>query len=624
MGRHGFPSLQALLQRSQEDVEAFWGMVERDLGFSWYHPYSKVLDESRGAPWARWFVKGRTNIALNCLDRHATGGAAGRTAVIWEGEDGQVRRLTYGELSNLTNRLAGALADEGVVRGDAVGVFLPMVPEVVAALLAVAKVGGIFVPLFSGFGTDAVEVRLRDAGAKVLITADGFLRKGQGVLMKGVADRALAKVQDLRRTIVLRRLGERVPWDGSRDIDWEEALAGRSGRFRTEPMDSEEPWMVIYTSGTTGRPKGAVHVHGGFMVKVAQEVAHQTDLQGGDLFFWITDMGWIMGPWEVVGVLALGGTLFLYEGSPDHPGPDRIWDMVERHRITTLGVSPTLIRALERHGEEWPRRHDLGSLRILGSTGEPWNPEPWWWLFREVGGERCPIINLSGGTEVGACFLSPTPLTPLKPTSLGHPALGVAVDIVDDSGNPVPPGTVGELVARRPWPGMTRGLWKDPDRYIATYWSRWPHLWYHGDFASRDRDGFWYLHGRSDDTIKIAGKRVGPAEIESVLVDTGIVAEAAAIGLPDPLKGEAIHAYAILRPGWSPSEELEIKLAEAVERSLGKPFRPKGIHFVRDLPRTRNAKILRRAVRARAAGLDPGDLSNLGNPEALEEIQKVG
>lgn len=623
MERHGIRTLEELIRRSQEDVAWFWGAVERDLGFDWFRPYDRVLDESRGAPWARWFVGGRTNIALNCVDRHARGSRRDRLALLWEGEDGEVRRFTYGQLHELTNRLAGALAAQGVGRGDSVGVYMPMLPETVVALLAVAKVGAIFIPLFSGFGADAVATRLRDAEAKVLITADGFLRRGRPVAMKAVADEAAAGVPTLRRTIVHRRLRIDCPWDPSRDVDWEEALASGPPEFPTVPMDSEDPWMVIYTSGTTGRPKGAVHVHGGFMVKVAQEVSHQIDLHDGDILFWVTDMGWIMGPWEVVGCLALGGTLFLYEGSPDHPGPDRLWAMVERHAITILGVSPTLIRTLERYGEGMPAAHDLRSLRILASTGEPWNPEPWWWLFRHVGGGRCPIINLSGGTEVGACFLSPTPLTPLTPTSLGHPSLGMAVDIVDEAGRPVPPGTVGELVARRPWPGMTRGLWRDPERYLQTYWSRWPGLWYHGDFASRDTQGNWYLHGRSDDTIKIGGKRVGPAEIESILVDTGIVAEAAAVGLPDPLKGEAVHAYAILRPGHAPSREVERELARAVEEALGKPFRPKAIHFVRDLPRTRNAKILRRAIRARAAGMDPGDLSNLANPEALEEIERI-
>jgi acetyl-CoA synthetase len=380
--------------------------------------------------------------------------------------------------------------------------------------------------------------------------------------------------------------------------------------------------MIIYTSGTTGRPKGAVHVHGGFLVKIAQEVAHQVDLHDDDILYWVTDMGWIMGPWEIVGGLALGGTVFLYEGAPDYPQIDRLWAMVERHRISILGVSPTLIRALMKFGPEPLRRHDLSSLRILGSTGEPWNPAPWLWCFEHVGQRRCPIINLSGGTEVGACFLSPLPIMPLKPCTLGGPALGMAVDVFDSEGRSLR-GGVGELVCTKPWPGMTRGLWKDPQRYLQTYWSRWENVWVHGDWASVDEDGFWYLHGRSDDTIKIAGKRLGPAEIESILVGHPAVAEAAAIGVPHELKGEVIWCYAVVKPGYEPSEALRGELRERVREALGRSFVPEAIKFVRELPKTRNAKILRRAIRAVAVGQEPGDLSNVENPQALEEIARA-
>ncbi|HLE97340.1 MAG TPA: AMP-binding protein, partial [Candidatus Thermoplasmatota archaeon] len=629
LDRHGFRDLDALLTRSQEDPAWFWGAVEKDLGLAWYEPYREVLDDAKGIAWSRWYVGGKTNIALNCVDRHAAGARRNKLAVVWEGEDGKVTRWTYRDLHRETNRVANWLRAKGVGKGDAVGVYMPMVPEVVAALLAICKVGGLFVPLFSGFGADAIEKRLADAGAKALLTSDGFWRKGQKVPMKPVADEALSKVPSVRHVLVLPRLGLDVPMRAGRDEGWVDAVHGLSAEAETERMDSEDPWMVIYTSGTTGRPKGSVHVHGGFLVKIAQEVAHQTDLKDEDLLWWFTDMGWIMGPWEVVGGLALGGSVFLYEGAPDHPAPDRMWSMVERHGVTILGVSPTLVRALMRHGDgpeaAAGRRgsadappaggasrtppaafwgHDVSSLRILASTGEPWNPEPWTWLFEKVGGSRCPIINLSGGTEVGACFLSPTPLTPLAPCSLGHPALGMSVAVLDDAGRPVPAGTVGELAATKPWPGMTRGLWKDPERYIEAYWSRWPGIWYHGDFASVDEDGAWYLHGRSDDTIKIAGKRVGPAEVESALVDTGLVQEAAAVGIPHPVKGDALHAWVILRPGVESGAKTEEALREAVERALGKSFRPAGIHVVRDLPRTRNGKILRRGVKAKAMGKD--------------------
>ena len=618
-------TVDGLRARSAAEPAWFWDEMAKELGFVWSKPYSQVLDESRGIQWARWYADGRINVATNCVDRWADDPRhAERLAVVWEGEDGVVRRWTYRELQAEVGRLADLLRELGVGPGDAVGVFMPMVPETAAALLAVAKVGGLFVPLFSGFGVEACEVRLRDADAKVLLTADGFWRRGQPVLMKPVADELAARVPTLKNVVVLRRLGAPVAWDEARDLDWRKATEGRPERVPSADTGAEDPWMVIYTSGTTGKPKGSVHVHGGFLVKIAQEVHHQTDLRQDDLLWWFTDMGWIMGPWQVVGGLALGGSIFLYEGSPDWPEPDRMWALVERHRITTLGVSPTLIRSLMKHGDHWPERHDLSSVRVMGSTGEPWNPEPWTWLFEKVGGGRAPIINLSGGTEVGACFLSPLPTTPLKPCTLGHPSLGMAVAVVDERGEPVPPGTVGELAALRPWPGMTRGLWKAPERYLEAYWSRWPDKWYHGDFASVDVDGYWYLHGRSDDTIKIAGKRVGPAEIESVLVDTGKVVEAAAVGIPDATKGETVHAWVIVRAPHVAGPELEKELKRAVGDALGKPFTPGGIHFVHDLPRTRNGKILRRGVKARALGREAGDLSSLGNPQALEEIKRVG
>ncbi|MFN4219116.1 MAG: AMP-binding protein, partial [Candidatus Bipolaricaulia bacterium] len=504
MQKHNIKDYAELVRRSIEDLEWFWDAVVTDLQIEFFEPYKKVLDVSRGIPWAKWFVGGKINIAHNCVDKHAQA-RPDKLALIWEGEDGSVRRLTYRELSEQTNNLAHALKGMGIAKGDRVGIFMPMIPETVMAMMACAKIGAIFTPIFSGFGPQAVAARLNDCEAKLLITAESFSRKGVRVEMGRIAHEAAKLCPTVQDVCVwpsplfpLSPLRER----GGEGGEGKEGLGER--------LDSEDPFMIIYTSGTTGRPKGAVHVHGGFLVKIAQEVAHQVDLHDHDILYWVTDMGWIMGPWEVVGGLALGGTVFLYEGAPDYPSPDRLWAMVERHRISILGVSPTLIRALMKFGEEPVRRHDLSSLRLLGSTGEPWNEAPWWWLFEQVGGKRCPIINLSGGTEVGACFLSPLPIMPLKPCTLGGPALGMDVDVFDAQGRPVR-GGVGELVCKKPWPGMTRGIWKDPERYIQTYWSRWPNIWVHGDWASVDEEGFWYLHGRSDDTIKIAGKRLGPA-----------------------------------------------------------------------------------------------------------------
>jgi acetyl-CoA synthetase len=420
--------------------------------------------------------------------------------------------------------------------------------------------------------------------------------------------------------VVVERGGRTdVPWTEGRDLAWTPLLAAQPDRFETEHLDPEHTLFIAYTSGTTGRPKGAVHVHGGFLVKIAEEVAYQTDVGAGDLLFWFADLGWIMGPWEIVGATALGATVFLYDGAPNHPGPDRIWAMVERHRVTHLGVSPTLIRALIPSGEEPVSSHDLFSLRILASTGEPWNPEPYRWFFEEVGKGRLPIINLSGGTEVGACFLSPHPISPLKPCSLRGPALGMDVAVFRPDGTLAGPGEVGELVCRQPWPGMTRGLRGDPERYLDTYWRRFPGVWCHGDWASVDEDGSWFLHGRSDDTMNVAGKRLGPAEVENVLTLHPSVAEAAVIGVPHEVKGEAIWCFVVAK-GPEPSD-LPEALKALVAEHLGKAFRPSRVVVVPELPRTRSAKILRRAIRATVTHAEPGDLSSLENPSALEAIR---
>ncbi len=651
MQKYNITDYAELVRRSTDEIEWFWDAIVKELQIEFFTPYRQVLDVSQGIPWAKWFVGGKINIAHNCVDKHAHARPE-KIALIWEGEDRSVRRLTYRELYEQTNRLANALKRLGIVKGDRVGIFMPMLPETVMALLACAKIGAICTPIFSGFGAHAVAARLNDCEAKLLITAESFSRKGARIEMGKIAQeavrlsptvehlivceqRALTPDPDLTPTPSLTKgrgsppslgegLGERSRegGQGGRSVRWHELTQREPSECPTEQTDSEDPFMIIYTSGTTGRPKGAVHVHGGFLVKIAQEVAHQVDLHPEDILYWVTDMGWIMGPWEVVGGLALGGTVFLYEGAPDYPHVDRLWEMVERHKISILGISPTLIRALMKFGEGPIKKHNLSSLRILASTGEPWNPAPWLWFFEHVGGRRCPIINLSGGTEVGACFLSPLPITPLKPCALVGPALGMAVDVFDADGHPLR-GGVGELVCKKPWPGMTRGVWKDPERYIQTYWSRWENVWVHGDWASIDADGLWYLHGRSDDTIKIAGKRLGPAEIESVLVGHPGVAESAAIGVPHELKGEAIWCYAVLRPGYEPNDALRKELRERVIEALGKSFAPEQIKFVQELPKTRNAKILRRAIRAKVLGQELGDLSNLENPQALEEIAQA-
>ena len=607
---HGIATFDELVHRSIAEPEWFWDAVVDFLGFPFATPYTSVLDTDAGIEWATWFGGGKLNLATACLDRWADATPEHR-AVVWEGEDGAERVLTYAELRLEVDSLAAELHTSGIAKGDTVGVFLPMLPETVAALLACMKIGAVFLPLFSGYGPEAVATRLQDAEAKALIHADGTYRRGAVVDLMRVATKALASCPMVTTTIVVPRIAGGRGWVRRDDEP-----------FAARPVDSEHTLFIAYTSGTTGRPKGSVATHAGFGVKVAEEVAFQFDVRPDDTLFWFTDMGWIMGPWEVVGTLANGATLAMYEGAPDHPAPDRLWSYLSRHAVTVLGIAPTLIRAMMPHGDEHVSRHDLSKLRILGSTGEPWNEDPWRWYFDVVGGGRCPIINISGGTEVGACFLSPHPVEPIKVMSLGGPALGMAVDVYDDNGRPVR-GQVGELVCTQPWPGMTRGLFKDPERYLETYWSMFPGVWRHGDWASIDADGDWFLHGRSDDTIKVAGKRLGPAEVESILVSHPSVIEAAAVGIPDEVKGESLWCFVVLGtdPAVAPSDELRAELIALVAERLGSSFRPSSVRFTSSLPKTRNAKVLRRAIRSVVAGEDAGDLSALEDPATLEAIR---
>jgi acetyl-CoA synthetase len=620
MAAEGIADFPALVARSIDEPEWFWDATVRFLGIRFSRPYERVLDTSDGIPWAKWFVGGQCNIAETCVDQWAGRDDSGDVAVVWEGEDGATRELTWDELRAQVDALAHGLAARGVRNGDAVGLFLPMVPETVVALFAIAKLGAFFLPIFSGYGADAVAVRLEDAGAVALITADGFTRRAKVVAMKEVADEAVARVPSVHTVVVVPRLGREVAMDAARDVGYADLTrAAGSAAFAAEPVDSEHPLFVAYTSGTTGRPKGAVHVHGGFLAKIAEEVAFQTDLRAGERLFWLTDIGWIMGPWEIIGTLANRGTLVMYDGAPDYPDPGRLWAFVERHRVNVLGVSPTLIRALMVHGDGPVRAHDVSSLRVLASTGEPWNEDPWRWYYEVVGEGRCPIINISGGTEVGACFLSSHVVAPMSACSLGGPSLGMAVDVFDDAGNSVR-GAVGELVCTEPWPGMTRGLFHDPERYLETYWSRYPDVWWHGDFASVSDDGQWFLHGRSDDTIKLAGKRLGPAEVETVVVAHPSVVESAAVGIPDELKGEALWVFAVLAPNVAADDALRAEISTRVTDALGPSFKPAQVRFTDALPKTRSAKVLRRAIRAIVTGDQLGDMSGLEDPATLDAI----
>jgi acetyl-CoA synthetase len=659
--KHELGSYDELMQRSTADIAWFWDAVLSDLDIQFYKPYSRVVDLSEGKPWARWCVDGEMNIVHNMLDKYAGTEIDNRVAIKSETEDGTTRTLSYKALREQTNKMAAALRSLGLGKGDAIGVFMPMVPEIVIAMLAIIKIGGIFLPLFSGFGATAIISRLNDAEAKALFAADGTYRRAKFCAMRSVADEAAGQIPTLKHLILLQTPSatsaphpalSSAPEERRKtgDVSTESAASSRLSPSQGERMkvrgwithswrdlinpstpgpqkptartSAEDPMMIIYTSGTTGRPKGAVHTHCGFPIKSAQDMWHGLDLHPDETLFWMTDMGWMMGPWEVFGTLLLGATMMLYDGAPDFPGPDRVWSLVERHKVTALGVSPTLIRALRRHGDEIVHQHDLSSLRKFASTGEPWNPDPWMWLFQNVGRGELPIINYSGGTEISGGIVMGNVLTPMKPCAFSGPLPGMAADVVDENGKSVR-GQVGELVIREPWIGMTRGFWKDRERYVETYWSRFPDVWVHGDWAAVDDDGLWYILGRSDDTIKIGGKRVGPAEVESILVAHPQVSEAAAIGVPDSIKGEALVCFCVLKKGANGDLTLAGELKNNVGRDLGKALAPREVVFVADIPKTRNAKVMRRIVRAAYLGEKLGDTSALENPASLDEIKRV-
>jgi acetyl-CoA synthetase len=622
----GVPDYAALLAYVASDLAGFNEKIVRTLGLHWDAPWSSIVDLSRGKPFARWFPDAGFNAPANCLDRHITAGRGSAEALVWEGEDGTVRRYTFEELRAAVARLAGTLRGLGVRKGDTVGIFMPLIPETAIGLLAIGYCGAIAVPAFSGYGPDALSARLADARAKVLLTVDGVLRRGKPVNSKSIADEALANVPSIEHVLVFKRAGLDVPMQAGRDLDWETAVEAATPLATYERTAATDPYLLLYTSGSTGKPKGAVHAHAGFPIKTMIDQHLCMDMKPGDRMLWFTDMGWMMGPFLVLGTLGLGGTIVLYEGTPDYPGPDRLWKICAEHRVTHLGIAPTAIRSLMTHGDGHPRAHDLSALRILASSGEPWNTEPWKWFAHHVGRDVAPIINYSGGTEIGGGIIGCFPTMPLVPNSFHGPIPGMVADVVDAEGKPVR-GEVGELVIREPWPGMTQSFWGDDDtRYLATYWERFPDLWVHGDWCiiePASEHDYWFIRGRSDDTINVAGKRVGPAEFESAVVSHVAIKEAAAIAVPDDVKGDVVVVLAVAKDRASEGDELRKELFAIVDRMMGKSLRPKAIYFVDDLPKTRNLKVMRRVARGRFLEIvDLGDLSALENPKALVAIDE--
>lgn len=627
MEEYGISDYEELIDRTTADLDWFYDEVVDHLGIEFYEEYDRVRDASEGPQFTDWYPGGELNIAHNVVDRHAAPDAETRNKVacIWEGEPGETREITYHELHRQANQVANALEQRGVGTGDTVGLYMPMVPEVISILYGCFKVGAIAVPIFSGFGTEATATRIADSEPSVLFTGDGFYRRGDPVYLKEAADEAIEQAGHIEHTIVFERLGADYVRH-SRDTTWAEAVESQSDEYESKSLPSDAESMLLYSSGTTGKPKGIVHTHAGLQVQCPKEVYFGMDLKPADRFFWVSDIGWMMGPWSLLGVHTFGGTLFMYEGAPDHPGPDRFWEMIDRHAITQFGISPTAIRSLRKYGDEHVAGHDLSSLRILGSTGEPWDPESWQWFYEHVGGGEAPIMNISGGTEICGCFLAPLPIQPLKPCTLGGPGLGMDVDIVNSQGESIADTNErGFLVARDSCPSMTKSLWEGEERYLEEYWSSFedPPLWDHGDWAQKDAEGFWFLHGRADDALNVAGRKVGPAEVEGALIDHEAVNQAAAVGVPDDTTGTAVVTYVILEEGVEERDELREDLRAQVGEELGKPFRPREVLFVAEFPKTQSGKIVRRAIEASYTGEELGNMDSIENPGALEKLQRA-
>ena len=602
----------ALLASAKADPQGFWAKEAGEL--EWFEPWDKVLDDS-GAPFYQWFTGAKTNIVHNCLDRHLSGPRKNKLALIWQSEDGKEHRtFSYFSLNRQVNRMANIIKSMGVGKGDRVTIYLPRIPEVFFAMLACAKIGAVHSVVFAGFSSDALHDRIEDSESKLVITADGSWVNGSVFPLKKIVDEAVKYAPTIENVIVVKRAGNEVTMDPLRD-HWYHDLAAlpiANGPCMTEPLDSEHPLYILYTSGSTGKPKAILHTHGGYMVGTYTTMKYTFDVRDEDRWWCTADPGWVTGhSYLVYGPLLNGVTTFMFEGGPTYPYPNRWWQLIEYYGITTFYTAPTAIRALMRFGDAWPNRHDLSSLRLLGSVGEPINPEAWHWFHRVIGKGRCPIMDTWWQTETGMFQITATPSLPLKPGSGTKPFFGQDADILDEEGNPVPDGEEGFLVLKNPQPAMFRTLYKDPERYVATYWSKYPGKYLAGDAARRDKDGYFWIIGRTDDVIKVSGHRLGTAEVESALASHGAVAESAAIGLPHDVKGNAIHAFVVVKPGVSPDQELAEDIRKHISQHLSPIAKPDDITFVDALPKTRSGKIMRRVLKARAQGLPEGDLSTL-------------
>jgi len=612
---------RGLYEASLRDPEGFWAQQAETL--RWSKKWDRVLEWT--PPFAKWFSGGTLNLSENCLDRHVTTWRKNKAAIIWEGEPGETRTLTYQELLREVGRFANVLKALGVHKGDRVGIYMPMIPEAAVAMLACARIGATHTVVFGGFSSEAVRDRMNDAEAKLIITADGGYRRGNVVPLKINVDGALKGAKTVQHVVVVRRTGAPVPFQAGRDHWWHELMAAASPVCPAEPLDAEHPLFILYTSGTTGKPKGVVHTTGGYLLQTALTTKYVFDLKDEDTYFCTADIGWVTGhSYVVYGPLANGATTLMYEGAPNHPEPDRLWDIVEKHRVNVFYTAPTAIRAFVRWREQWPRKHDLSSLRLLGTVGEPINPEAWMWYRAVIGGGRCPIVDTWWQTETGSIMITPLPgAVPTKPGSGTLPFFGVDADVVDKDGKSVPTGAGGYLVIKKPWPSMLRTVYKDPDRYVEQYWKRFPGIYFTGDGARRDADGYFWIMGRVDDVINVAGHRLGTMEVESALVSHSKVAEAAVVGRPDELKGQALVAFVTPKGGLKADETLRGELKEHVVKEIGSIARPEEIRFTDALPKTRSGKIMRRLLRDIAAGKETvGDTTTLEDFSVLAKLRE--
>jgi len=619
MKKHNISSLDELSIKSKNNLEWFWESVDKDIGIIWDEPYTKTLDISNGIAWSKWFVNGKTNMYKSSVEKF-TKQTPNKIAYHFISENGIETKLSYFELNSKVSKLANGLKSLGVKKGDIIAIYLPMIEEAIVSILAAAKIGAIQTIIFSGYSSESLQIRLQDCHAKILLTSDGFNRKGKDVSQKTTIESAIIDT-DIEKIIMVSYMGI-DQYEKSEKIQfYDELVSNQSDSCDTEIMDSEDPLFILYTSGTTGKPKGVIHTHGGFSVFAGHQASYLVDIHQNDTLFWPADIGWITGlVWNVYGLLIMGASAIIYDGALDYPTEDRIWQILSKHNATIFGISPTAVRLFKKNNAQPLKKYSLDKLRNIPTTGEPLDEDSWWWLFEKVGNKKIPIMNLSGGTEIGGAMLSVFPGMKLKPSTVGIPVPGMNLDIVDDDGNSVREKN-GYLVIKSPWPAMTRGLLHDDDRYIKTYWSRFENIWFHGDYVFADSDNLWYMHGRTDDVINVSGHRMSTSEIEHIVISHKKISDAASISIPDAITGEAIVVFFVADK--KKYTNLEFEVIEHISKRIGKIAKPKYVFQLSDLPKTRTGKIMRRLLKTKLMGEELGDLSSLENPEILKEISKL-